>query len=306
MKTVSESANEMKQILYNSTSRESTLIYYILGTTRDERESIAQAYGNDLHTGIEKRLNGSFKELVHALFKERAQFDIDELARASKGHAPQEETFFEILFNRPNAQRQSIINGAASKLGQSLETFISTHFHKYTREGMVKMLKMNRCEESRLDRALAEKAAKALAATTCDDWINNDEILNYFGQLTPAELLLMGRLYKEKVGKHILNTIDVIGSKHKQVFFRTLYYVVVNPAEYFAKKINDAVKGLGTDERLLIRVITTRYDVDMSNIKKYYYDQTGETVRQTIYDDCSGTFKRLLIGLVHQLDNNEI
>lgn len=305
MKTISDSGDELKSILYNSTSRERSLIYYILGTSRDERESIMALDGQRILEALGKRLKGSLRDLCKALFTERINFDVEMLKKAAEGHTPNEETFYEILFNRPNAAKKDIISKFEAQTGQSLDNFLSTRFHKYTNVPMTKLLKMNRCEEHRLEKALSERAANSLVAVGCDDWINNEEILNYFGQLTPAELLLMGRLYKEKTGKHILNVIDTIGSKHKQVLFRTLYYVVVNPAEYFAKKIHEAVAGLGTDEYLLTRVIVSRYDVDMVNIKKYYYDMYQESIRQAIDDDCSGSYKRLLIGLVHQLDNNE-
>ena len=51
---------------------------------------------------------------------------------------------------------------------------------------------------------------------------------------------------------------------------KTIIYTNLFPSEYFAIRVHDAIKGLGTNDNLLIRVLVTRNEIDMPKIKQYY------------------------------------
>lgn len=55
---------------------------------------------------------------------------------------------------------------------------------------------------------------------------------------------------------------------------------VQSPTTYFAKQLNKAMKGSGTDDQTLIRIIVSRSEIDLGNIKTEYeklYDRTLES-----------------------------
>lgn len=308
MKTVNETADDLKNILLSSRTRETSLIYLIMGTTRDERGAIRDSFDRQnpsapLDALIDHKLSGSFKLLVSKLFYSRAESDTEEVIRAFKGYNPDEETVFEIMFNRPNALRQEIAQLFEQKTGNSLLNKVNSEFHKYTKEPLFKLIQMIRDESGGINESTCTSASDLLKNTDPNEWVKNDDTLEVFGKSTPGELIKIGRLYKEATGNHILDVIDNLKSKHVRCLLKTLYYVVANPAEYYALKINESVKGLGTDEEKLARIIVSRYDLDMMDIKRYYFDNFNETVKEAIEDDCSGSFKRLLVGLINSLSN---
>ena len=66
---------------------------------------------------------------------------------------------------------------------------------------------------------------------------------------------------------------------------------------YFAERLYKSMKGLGTDDRTLIRVVVSRCEVDMVQIKQEFQKAYGKTLESFIKDDCSGDYKKILIQL---------
>ena len=67
---------------------------------------------------------------------------------------------------------------------------------------------------------------------------------------------------------------------------------------YFAKKLHDAMDGLGTNDEVLARVIVTRVECDMVQIKEAFHRNYNESLAKWIEDDTSGDYKNLLLALV--------
>ena len=61
--------------------------------------------------------------------------------------------------------------------------------------------------------------------------------------------------------------------------------------------MNKAVKGWGTNDNMLIRVLVTRDEIDMPQIKQYYKQLYGKDMLEDVKYDTSGDYKNLLIEL---------
>ena len=54
---------------------------------------------------------------------------------------------------------------------------------------------------------------------------------------------------------------------------------------------------MGTNDNMLIRVLVTRDEIDMPQIKQYYKQLYGKDMLEDVKNDTSGDYKNLLIGL---------
>jgi hypothetical protein len=60
-----------------------------------------------------------------------------------------------------------------------------------------------------------------------------------------------------------------------------------------------AIKGLGTNNTLLNRVLISRNEIDMDEIKDFYQQKYNVTMREDIIGDTSGIYQKLCLFLGH-------
>lgn len=58
------------------------------------------------------------------------------------------------------------------------------------------------------------------------------------------------------------------------------------------------MKGLGTDEKTLTRVIVTRAEVDLQFIKSEYMKTNGKSLYEAVRSETSGHFRSFLLALI--------
>ena len=107
----------------------------------------------------------------------------------------------------------------------------------------------------------------------------------------------MAQQYHKLTGHTILQAIDKEFHGDSKKAFRTIVYATLSPSEYFATRVNDAIKGWGTKDHLLIRILITRDEIDMPTIKQYYKQLYGQDMVEAIKKDISGDYQKLMIEL---------
>lgn len=51
---------------------------------------------------------------------------------------------------------------------------------------------------------------------------------------------------------------------------RNIVYATISPCEYFSTRVSEVIKGIGTKDRLLMRVLITKDENNMPTIKLFY------------------------------------
>lgn len=65
---------------------------------------------------------------------------------------------------------------------------------------------------------------------------------------------------------------------------------VQSPPAFFAKRLNDAMIGAGTDDGTLIRIIVSRSEIDLATIKAEYERIYNRTLLSAVKVRCSVIF----------------
>ncbi|NXH12220.1 ANXA7 protein, partial [Bucco capensis] len=72
----------------------------------------------------------------------------------------------------------------------------------------------------------------------------------------------------------------------------------LNCPAFFAERLYNSMKGAGTDDSTLIRIIVTRSEIDLVQIKQMFTQMYQKTLATMISSDTSGDYRRLLLAIV--------
>ncbi|XP_005736471.1 annexin A11b [Pundamilia nyererei] len=255
-------------------------------------------YGKDLTKDLKSELTGNFEDLVLAMLKTPAQFDASELREAIKGAGTDEACLIEILSSRSNSEIQEIARIYKAEYGKSLEDSISSDTSGHFRRLLVSLCQGNRDERPNVDISLAKQDAQKLYAAG-ENKVGTDE--SQFNAILCARskphLRAVFQEYQHMCGKDIEKSICGEMSGNLESGMVAVVKCIKNTPGYFAERLNKAMKGAGTKDRTLIRVMVSRSEVDMLDIRQEYLKTYGKSLYTDISGDTSGDYKKLLLKL---------
>ena len=113
----------------------------------------------------------------------------------------------------------------------------------------------------------------------------------------PVEIKMINDIYNQKYNHDLLKAIDKEVSGFECSFLRAIVRYAIDPVEFWARCINGAMSGLGTMDATLIRILVTRNEIDMPQIRETYKRIFNKDMIKDIEDDTSGDYRKLLVEL---------
>ncbi|XP_076855989.1 annexin A11b [Brachyhypopomus gauderio] len=283
-------------------TNEDAIIDLLGARTNKQRVPMVKAYkttyGKDLIHDLKSELSGNLELLVLAMIKTPAEFDASELRHAISGAGTDEACLIEILCSRSNAEIREINVVYKAEYGKSLEDAIQGDTSGHFRRLLVSLCQGNRDERETVDIAMAKQDAQKLYAAG-ESKLGTDE--SQFNAILCARskpyLRQVFAEYQQLCGKDIEKSICREMSGDLETGMVAVVKCIKNTPGYFAERLNKSLKGLGTKDRTLIRVMVTRSEVDMLDIRQEYQRNYGKSLYTDISGDTSGHYKKLLLKL---------
>uniref|UniRef100_A0A8C2E1R5 Annexin n=1 Tax=Cyprinus carpio TaxID=7962 RepID=A0A8C2E1R5_CYPCA len=258
--------------------------------------SYKTAYGKDLIKDLKSELSGNFEKLVLAMLKTPAQFDAYELKEAIKGAGTDEACLIEILASRSNAEIREINQIFKAENKKSLEDSISGDTSGHFRRLLVSLAQGNRDESENVDISVVKQDAQGLYQAG-ENKLGTDE--SKFNAIlcarSKAHLRAVFQEYQHMCGRDIEKSIEREMSGDLESGM-----LAVGELSDLPSRIKKAVlntQGAGTKDRTLVRIMVTRSEVDMLDIRQEYMKNYGKSLYTAISGDTSGDYKKLLLKL---------
>lgn len=101
-------------------------------------------------------------------------------------------------------------------------------------------------------------------------------------QRNKKQLKLVFDEYEKLVGHPIETAIENEFSGNIKEALLHLISCIRDKTAYLATRLHDSMAGIGTDDRTLIRILVSRSEIDLENIKEVYEENYGKSLAERV------------------------
>jgi len=262
-------------------------------------ETFKTLFGEDLIEQLDSELDHNYQIVCTALCMTPADFDAQCLNQAIKGAGTDEGCLVEILCTRTNEQIEAIKEAYKTKYEVPLEDDIVGDTSGDFRRFMVSLLQANRDEGDDVDQDKVEEDAKELHEAGEGQWGTDESVFNMIlAARSFPHLQAVFSAYKDLSEKDIEEALESELSADLLDGMKTVVRCVKDRPTAFAYELHKSMKGAGTDDDPLIRVVVARAEVDMVQIKYAFQRDYEESLADFIAGDCSGDYEEIILQLI--------
>uniref|UniRef100_U5EWZ9 Annexin n=1 Tax=Corethrella appendiculata TaxID=1370023 RepID=U5EWZ9_9DIPT len=282
---------------------ESAIINVLCRRSNQQIQEIAKAFktnfGKDLIEDIKSETSGNFEALLVARLTPIVDFYVKELHDAIAGIGTDEDVLIEVLCSLSNYEIQVICDCYQRTYCKSLESDLMADTSGNFKRLMVSLCTAHRDESGVVDPEAARRdATELLRAGELRVGTDESTFNLIFCQRNYQQLKLIFGEYKNISGHSIEKAIEKEFSGDIKDGLLAIVKCVCSKSEFFAARLCKSMKGMGTNDRQLIRLIVTRCEIDMRDIKDAFQRLYGDSLRNWIKGDTSGHYKHALYVLI--------
>ncbi|KAL8622443.1 hypothetical protein ACOMHN_034108 [Nucella lapillus] len=300
-------AEKLKDAMDGLGTNEETILEILGNHCNKQRLEIAEsykvAYGKDLIEDLKDELGGNFEDLCVALLIPPRLYDVKELHNAISGAGTDETALVEIMCMRTNEEIQEIKEKYKEEYDCELEEDLQKDTGGYFGRLMVSLCVGGRESDNWFVGPDEEEKAEADAQKLLDAgeavWGTEEADLNAVLCLSsPGQLKLTLEKYEALTGRTLEETIDSECSGSLKEGYLAIVEGVKSKPKFFARRLHNCFSGIGTSDSDLIRIIVSRCEVDLEEVKRQYADMYEVSLEEEVESECGGDYKKLLLALI--------
>eukprot|EP01113_Clastostelium_recurvatum_P019613 TRINITY_DN2313_c0_g1_i3.p1 TRINITY_DN2313_c0_g1~~TRINITY_DN2313_c0_g1_i3.p1 ORF type:complete len:336 (-),score=55.42 TRINITY_DN2313_c0_g1_i3:70-1077(-) len=316
-------AEDVHKAMKGAGTNEKALINIICRRNPAEIQALRASYADQfkeiLDKAVESETSGRFREVLLGVLRGPNNFYAEALHRAIAGAGTDEHTIFEILVGTNRQQLDAIKFEYEQAYKKTLRADLEGDLSGDVRKLAVALVD-GREPEGPVNReaaqADAERLYKAGEGRLGTDEAAIIEVRSHRVCVCSARIrcvLPMRQVFSRRSYSHLHETFRVYESLHKhhtmqqavdsefsgllQSVLSKMVTYVNSPGEYHADRINSAVKGAGTNDTKLIRVLVGQYQ-NLGVIKDAYLAKYKKPLLDAVRDDVSGDYQEALLALI--------
>ncbi|XP_061448509.1 annexin A4 [Rhineura floridana] len=295
-------AQKLRKAMKGLGTDEDAIIDVLVNRNLSQRQEIKITYkstiGRDLIDDLKSELSGNFEKAIVGLMTPITLYDVQELKRAIKGAGTDEGCLIEILASRTNEEIRRINETYRHQYGVNLEEDIVSDTSSMLRRVLVSLATGNRDESNYVDEGLAKQDAQCLYEAGENRWGTDEaQFMTILCTRSRSHLLRVFDEYRMIANKDITESIKSEMNGDLEDALLAIVKCTRNKIAYFAERLYKSMKGLGTDDDTLIRVMVSRCEIDMIDVKAEFKRMYGKSLYSFIKGDTSGDYRKVLLHL---------
>ncbi|XP_065849969.1 annexin D5-like [Euphorbia lathyris] len=256
-------------------------------------------YSSDLFKRLTSELTGKLETAVLLWMHDLPGRDAIIVKQALTPGTLNIEAANEVICSRTPSQIQVFKQHYHAKFGVYLEHDIERQTSGDHKKLLLAYVSVPRSEGREVNHQMTQDDAKALYKAGEKKFGTDEKVfIRIFSERSAAHLAVVNLAYYNMYGKYLKKVVKSETSGHFKHALLTILQCSENPAKYFAKVLHKAMKGLGTNDSTLIRVIVTRTEIDMQYIKGEYLKKYKKTLNNAVHSETSGNYRTFLLSLL--------
>ncbi|XP_062333347.1 annexin A5b isoform X2 [Osmerus eperlanus] len=280
-------ANADAEVLYKAMkgigTDEDAILQLVVSRSNSQRQQIKASYktlhGKDLISDLKGELGGKFETLIVALMTAPLAYDVKSLHDAIKGAGTDETVLVEILASRTCQQVKEINAAYKQEYDHDLEKDIAGDTSGHFQRLLVILLQ-----------ALFQAGEKKFGT-------DEQEFVTILGNRSAEHLRKVFDAYMKLSGYQIEESIKRETSGNLENLLLAVVKCARSVPAYFAETLYNSLKGAGTEDQTLMRVMVSRSEVDMMDIRAEYRKMFACSLHSMIKGDTSGDYRKTLLLL---------
>ncbi|CAG0888112.1 unnamed protein product, partial [Darwinula stevensoni] len=325
---VQDAAKRLREAMKGLGTNERVLIDVLCSHSNRQRQMIRAQFqglfGRDLVKDIEKETSGRFEEVLIALLTPSYEYLAICLQTAFQGMGTDDNAVVELLCSRTPTDIQAIKQAYHSKYGKPLESRVNGELSGTYKKVILSILAGQRDQSTWVDESRVMQdvsvivffffticpvtpcfklfvlvSLKELVSAGVGKWGTDESVFNMIiCNRSYAHLQRISQQYIRQTGRNLTDDISREFSGHAKAALIAIVQTALDAPLFFAQKIHDALKGLGTKDNVVIRVLVTRSEIDLEDIKQRYVAMYKCSLVDAIRKDTSGDYEKVLVRLL--------
>ncbi|XP_050235871.1 annexin-like protein RJ4 [Mercurialis annua] len=268
------------------------------------RLAYEEIYQEDLIIQLQSELSGDFERAISLWTLEAADRDAVLTNEALQKTTPDYRVIIEVSCVKSPEELLALKRAYRFRYKHSLEEDVASHFSGDIRKVLVALVSAYRYDGHEIDEKVAHLEADVLHDDIYTKAFNHDELIRILSTRTKSQLMATFNYYKDKYGTSITKGLLSDPTDQYLAAFRMAIRCIRDPKKYFAKVLRNAVNKEDTDEDALSRVIVTRAERDLQEIKELYFKRNSNSLEAAVESETSGDYKAFLLVLLGEENNN--
>ncbi|CAL8321192.1 unnamed protein product [Lota lota] len=281
---------------------EKKLVEVLTQRSNAQRLLISDAYqkatGRTLIADLKSDTGGDFEDLLVALVTPPDVYNCQEVMKAIKGAGTTESVLTEIFASSSNKQIIAFSAAYLAETGKALSHDLQSEVSGDYGKALILLSEGKRDESTQVDVAKAKADAKILYEAGEKKWgTDESKFVDILCHRSVPHLRQIMVEYKSISKKSLQEVIEGEMSGSLEDLLVAIVKCAKSTPTYLAERLFKAMKGPGTTESILTRILVSRSELDLLDIRAEYKKLFGTSVYSALSSEVSGDYGDCLKSL---------